>query len=130
MAVVMGDGLENDILEYPGFFTWLLAADSVKDNKDAIIRVTKDDGCGYLVEKDGGDYSIKFNSDWVPAVYNRESRTERVYSPQDGKDVMATFGNHHIHVMNHVLEELNIDSQHHDWLKSIGEVLFYRTSEL
>ncbi len=119
---------KDDILEYPGFFTWLLAADSVKENKDAIIRVTKDDGCGYLIEKDGDDYSLEFNSDWVPSVRDRESRTETVRL--EGKNVEATFGNYHILVMNHVFEKLNIPPQHHDWLKSIGEVLFYRTSEL
>ena len=109
----MGD-FGDEILEYPGFFTWLLAADSVRGDGDAIICVTKDDGCGLLIEKekredeDEGDvYYLRFNADFVPSASERDRGT-------------------HIFVMDYVFKELNIDDT--DWLKTIGESLFYRTS--
>ena len=124
MPVIMSDKLKDDILEYPGFFTWLLAADSVKENQDALIRVTKAEYCGIGISRDGDNYVLDFNSDFVPSVRQREERTEE----RDGETVY--FGREHQWVMETCFKELDISKEHHDWLKAIGEVLFYRTSEI
>ena len=124
MPVIMSDGLQDDLLEYPGFFTWLLAADSVKLDPNAIIRVNRDDGCGIGISKNGDDFILGFNSDFVPCAWEREERTEE----RDGRTWYL--GKVHHFVMDVCFKELNIPEEHHDWLKSIGEVLFYRTSEI